>query len=108
MIQMPLFHLVSHTGCRAQCSQDRRCDRCNQLHNKLSSFFLTHNFLLSFLPFYLFTFNLILGTVSKTEPAPKLKSIAGLIVFRIGWGRDDAASTAGVSTVVIGATILGA
>ena len=55
------------------------------------------NFAVSFLLiitsfFYLFTFNLILGTVPKTEPAPKLKSIAGLIVFRIGWGRDDAAA----------------
>ena len=27
-----------------------------------------------FLPFYLFTFNLILGAVPKTEPAPKIKS----------------------------------
>ena len=45
------------------------------------SFLLISSFL--FLPFYLFTFNLILGTVPKTEPAPKLKSIAGLIVLRI-------------------------
>ena len=33
----------SHAGRRSQCCQDCRGDRCNQLHNKLSSFFLTHN-----------------------------------------------------------------
>ena len=87
-----LIILQSHTGRGAECSQNRRCDRCNQLHNKLSCLFFIHNFLLSFLPFYLFTFNLILGAVPKTEPAPKLKSIAGLIVFRIGWSRDDTAA----------------
>ena len=31
-----------HTGRGSQCSQDCRCDRCNQLHNKLSCLFLTH------------------------------------------------------------------
>ena len=51
-----------------------------------------HDVAPSLLPFYLFTFNLILGAVSKTEPAPKLKSIAGLIVFRIGWCRDNTAT----------------
>ena len=54
-------HLQAHTRRSAQCRQDRTRDRCNQLHNKLSCLFLGHNFLLSFLPFYLFTFNLILG-----------------------------------------------
>ena len=58
-------NLESHTGRGAECSQDRRCDRCNQLHNKLSCLFFIHNFLLSFLPFYLFTFNLILGAALR-------------------------------------------
>ena len=45
-----------------------------------------------FYPFTFLLFNLIQGAAPKTEPAPKLKSIAGLIVFRIRWGRDDAAA----------------
>ena len=60
-----LIILQSHTGRSTQCSQDSRCDRCNQLHNKLSCLFFIHNFLLSLLPFYLFTFNLILGAALR-------------------------------------------
>ena len=36
-------HLQAHTRRGAECSQDCRGDRCNQLHNKLSCLFLTHN-----------------------------------------------------------------
>ena len=75
--------LQSHTGRRTQCSQDSRCDRCNQLHNKLGCLFLIHIFLLSLL---------ILGTVPKTEPAPKILIIRRLVIT--GWARDDAAATA--------------
>ena len=57
--------LQSHTGRGTQCSQDCRGNRNDDLHNKLSRLFLTHIFLLSLL---------ILGTVPKTEPAPKIKS----------------------------------
>ena len=53
-------------GNRTKCRQNRRCNGCNQLNCKLNSFFLTH-IILFFLPFYLFTFNLILGTVSLRD-----------------------------------------
>ena len=78
-----IFSLQSHAGCGAQCSQDRTCDRYDDLHNKLSRLFLGHNFLLSLL---------ILGTVPKTEPAPKILITRRLVIS--GWARDDAAASA--------------
>ena len=51
----------------SQCRQDRRSDRHDDLHKKLCRLFLTHIILLSLLPFYLFTFYLILGTVSLRD-----------------------------------------
>ena len=56
-------NLESHTGRGAECSQDRRCDRCNQLHNKLSCLFFIHN--LSFLC-------LIPGAAPKTADCPQV------------------------------------
>ena len=82
--QMPLFS-HAHAGRGAQGSQDRRCDRRNQLHHKLSRLLLTHTSLLS----------LVLGT------DPKIKLPLGLIVT--GWTRDDAAASAGIATAVVGA-----
>ena len=49
----------------SQCRQDRRRNGYDNLRNKLCRLFLTHFILLSLLPFYLFTFNLILGTVRE-------------------------------------------
>ena len=56
-----LFVLVAHTRRGSQRSQYRTRDGYYQLRDKLYSLFLTHIFLLSFLPFYLFTFNLYWG-----------------------------------------------
>ena len=41
-------HLQAHTGRGTQCSQDCTRDRYDDLRDELYSFFLTHNFLLSF------------------------------------------------------------
>jgi hypothetical protein len=39
----PFGPLRSDATCGAQCSEYRRSDRCNQLHDKLRGFFLRHN-----------------------------------------------------------------
>ena len=77
-----LFVLVAHTRRGSQCSQDRTCDRYDQLRDKLYSLFLTHNFLLS----------LMLGTVPKLSLPPKFLIARWLVISR-GAG-DDAAATA--------------
>ena len=38
----PFGPLRSDARCGAQCSENRRSDRCNQLHDKLCGFFLAH------------------------------------------------------------------
>ena len=40
--KLPLM-LVSDTGYSTHCRQNRRRNRCNNLHNPLKSFLLSHN-----------------------------------------------------------------
>ena len=81
--------LLDGTRHCSQCCQDRRSDRHDDLHKKLCRLFLTHFILLSLILFNYWGQSLRLTV-------PKLKLIAGLIVFRIGRCRDNtAASTLG-------------
>ena len=42
MMLDPISFSHSHTGGCSKCCNDSCCDRCNQLHDKLNGFFLTH------------------------------------------------------------------
>ena len=77
--------LLDGTRHCSQCCQDRRSDRHDDLHKKLCRLFLTHFILLSLILFNYWGQSLRLTV-------PKLKLIAGLIVFRIGRCRDNTAT----------------
>ena len=83
----------SHAGRRSQCSQDCRCNRYNDLHDKLNSLLLRHSFLI-----FLISHSLIFRNVGAE--APSALTLVEVIIFVV--------PIVSVATAVASASAVGA
>ena len=83
----------SHAGRRSQCSQDCRCNRYNDLHDKLNSLLLRHSFLI-----FLISHSLIFRSVGAE--APSALTLVEVIIFVV--------PIVSVATAVASASAVGA